>query len=110
MGAGAASGSGPSVTLVVFEQGLSQVQNRRRPKPHEDRRLTLAGEVQSQRDQDGDERTAHVESLATVHYLPPTRCGLSLGVYPAADGANRDAVASDTTWGPNFGECTFHAL
>src|SRR5215210_6986540 len=57
--------------LVVLHEGLAEVEDGRGPKPHEDRRLALAGEVQRQRDQDGDERPAHVDTLSTVQGLPP---------------------------------------
>src|SRR5215212_1396424 len=64
-------GSGPLVSLVFVHQALAQVEDGRGPKPYEDRRLTLAREVQGQRDEDRDQGAAHVDPFATVHMLYP---------------------------------------
>ncbi len=94
------------MSLVILYDGLAEVEDGRRPKPHEDRRLAPAREVQRQRDQDGDERPAHVDSLATVQCLsPPPR--VSVGVYPVADPANRLEVAAYPAPGPKFAEEPF---
>ena len=89
--------------LVVLHEGLAQVEDGRRPKPHEDRRLAPARVVECQRDQDGDERPADVDPLSAVQGLPPC-CGF-VGVYSVADPANPGIVAQ-----AKFGEQPFHAL
>src|SRR5215217_1105401 len=86
-------GSGPLVSLVFVHQALAQVEDGRGPKPYEDRRLTLAREVQGQRDEDGDQGTAHVDPFATVHMLYLLLSWLD-ALYPAANLANRERIAS----------------
>src|SRR5215212_1742618 len=103
-------GSGPLVSLVFVHQALAQVEDGRGPKPYEDRRLTLAREVQGQRDEDRDQGAAHVDPFATVHMLYPLVSLL-------------DALCTRRlTWligrellrflrrRPNFGQFPFHAL
>src|SRR5918995_2531765 len=86
-------GSGPLVALVFLHQGLAQVEDGRGPQAHEDRRLTLAREIQGQRDEDREQGPAHVDPFATVHtlYLLEGSFG---SLYPAANLANREKTAS----------------
>src|SRR5215208_240572 len=94
-------------TLVFLQEALAQVEDGRRPKANEDRRLTPACGVERKRDQDRDECSSDVDSLATVHVVY-----LLLGVldclYPAAKLANLERTASLLRRRPAFGERFFY--
>ena len=57
--------------LVLIKKALAQITDGRGPQPHEDRRFAPSLKVQRQRDRDREECPDHVDSLATVHDLPP---------------------------------------
>jgi hypothetical protein len=57
--------------LVLIKKALAQITDGRGPQPHEDRRFAPSLKVQRQRDQNKEECPDHVDSLATVHDLPP---------------------------------------
>jgi len=57
--------------LVLIQKALAQVEDSRVSQPPEDRRFAPSRKVQCQRSQDRDEGPSDVDSLATVHDLPP---------------------------------------
>jgi isoprenylcysteine carboxyl methyltransferase (ICMT) family protein YpbQ len=56
-----------------------------------------------------DQGSAHVDTLATVHMVYLLESLLD-ALYPAANFANRERIASLLRRRPNFGEFYFHAL
>src|SRR5918995_4029185 len=68
------------INSVLVQEALPQVQYRGGPESDEDRRLAPAGEVQGQREDDGEQCPTHVDSFAAVHELPPV--SLLAPIYP----------------------------
>ncbi len=56
---------------IVVDEGLAEVQDRRRPEADEDRQVLAVAAVQRDRDEDRDQRSRYIGYLSGTQKYPP---------------------------------------